>query len=189
MNGPSPRAVRSREKLLRAATDLLVEAGPRGVTVDAVAEVSGVAKSTLYRQWGSRDEMLVDVVRCNMPEPGDADLSGGFETALRSYMAAGAVALADPEWSRILPALLSLRTSMPELAAVVDADRSTKRVVLQSIIALGVAEAALPEAIDIDDATILLFGPLVFATITDQQHRLDHLAGYVTDRFIQSYRP
>ncbi|MDO9175716.1 MAG: helix-turn-helix domain-containing protein, partial [Actinomycetota bacterium] len=61
--------VRSRACLLAAATELLVETGVRGVTVDAVAERSGVAKSTLYRHWGSVQELLVDVMRANVPEP------------------------------------------------------------------------------------------------------------------------
>ena len=80
----SPRAARSREKLLAAATDLLVEAGPTAVTVDAVSERSGVAKSTLYRHWGSRDDMLVDVVRSNLPEPEPIDVDQGFEPGTRT---------------------------------------------------------------------------------------------------------
>ena len=183
----SPRAARSREKLLRAATDLLVESGPRAVTVDAVAEASGVAKSTLYRHWPSRNDMLVDVVRCNVPDLAEPDLTDGFEPALRRYLADAAVTLADPEWSRIIPAMMSLRTTMPELAAFVETDRSNKTVVLRSILERGVQEGRLPATIDVDDASILLFGPLVFAAITGQHDRLEHLAGHIVDRFIASH--
>ena len=62
-----PRVARSRAKLLAAATEILIETGPSSVTVDAVAERSGVAKSTLYRHWESRSALLVDVLRTHRP--------------------------------------------------------------------------------------------------------------------------
>jgi len=95
-----PRIARSRAKLLAAATDLLVESGPRGVTVDAVAERSGVAKSTLYRHWSSRDELLVAVMRCHVPEMQSVDPGLGFEAALRTKMATAVQVFSDREWVR-----------------------------------------------------------------------------------------
>jgi AcrR family transcriptional regulator len=187
MNEPtSARVARSREKLVRAATDLLVEAGPRGVTVDAVAERSGVAKSTLYRHWSSRDDMLVDVVRCNVPDSDPPELSLGCAGALRAYVSSIATSLADPEWSRIVPALMSLRATMPELAAVVDGDRDDKAQVLRSILDLGVEEGVLSPPIDVEESMILLVGPLVFASITGQDDRLAALADQVVERFMAS---
>ena len=189
MNEPtSARVARSREKLVRAATDLLVEAGPRGVTVDAVADRSGVAKSTLYRHWASRDDMLVDVVRCNVPDSGPPDLSLGFAGALRAYIESLAATLADPEWSRIVPALMSLRATMPELAEVVDGDRDSKADVLRSILDLGVDEGLLTLPIDAEETMILLVGPLVFASITGQSERLATLTDRVLDDFMAASR-
>ena len=189
MNEPtSARVARSREKLVRAATDLLVEAGPRGVTVDAVADRSGVAKSTLYRHWASRDDMLVDVVRCNVPDSGPPDLSLGFAGALRAYIESLAATLADPEWSRIVPALMSLRATMPELAEVVDGDRDSKADVLRSILDLGVDEGVLASPIDAEETMIVLVGPLVFASITGQSERLATLTDRVLDDFMAASR-
>lgn len=189
MDDTSSRTTRSREKLLRAATELLVQGGPRGVTVDAVAEESGVAKSTLYRHWSSRDEMLIDVVRCNVPDAGEPDLSRGFEPALRSYVADAAATLRDPEWSRILPALLTLRTTMPELSAIVEEDRADKHQALMAILDLGIAEGLLPASIAPEDVSSLVLGPLLLAGVLGDHDRIDHLADFVVDRFIASYRP
>lgn len=57
-----PRVARSRAAIIRAATDLLVEGGPNAVTIDAIVAQSGVAKSTIYRHWQSRDEVLLAVI-------------------------------------------------------------------------------------------------------------------------------
>ncbi|WP_051071328.1 TetR/AcrR family transcriptional regulator [Ilumatobacter coccineus] len=183
----SPRAARSRDKMLRAATELIVESGPRAVTVDAVAEASGVAKSTLYRHWSSRDEMLVDVVRCNVPQLTEPDLSVGFVDALSAFLASAAAALSDPEWSRIIPTLMSLRATMPELSAVVDADRSAKTETLSRILEVGVAEGAIPADLDPLDVEKLLFGPMFFAAILGEHDRVEGLAAAAAERFVASY--
>lgn len=187
----SPRALRSREKIIRAATDLLVERGPRAVTVDAVSEESGVAKSTLYRHWESRDDLLIDVVRQNVPDAGGADLDAGFVTALRTHVRTLALTFADPEWSRILPAMLSLRTAMPEIAAVVERDMDDKYAVLRSILQLGVDEGLLPAAManprSVEDVSSLLFGPLFVAAIADDHHRVEGLGSLVVERFLASF--
>ena len=188
----SPRAARSRAKILAAATDLLVESGARSVTVDAVEATSGVAKSTLYRHFSSRDDLLVAVVVSALPDIVDPDLSNGFESALRQLAASAAQAFADPHWSRIFPALLSLRTSMPELDEFVTADKVDRQVALARVLDVGVDEGVLPGPIDIDVATNVLVGPLVLAAITGSGDGSDaaamaELAEYVVDRFVASF--
>lgn len=55
---PDPRLARTRARALAAAYDLLLEVGFGLVTMDRVSERSGVAKSTLYRHWATRDDLL-----------------------------------------------------------------------------------------------------------------------------------
>jgi AcrR family transcriptional regulator len=183
-----PRIARSRQRLLAAATDLLVEAGPRAVTVDAVSERSGVAKSTLYRHWDSRQALLVDVMRSNMPQPVEPDPSLGFEAALRALVTSVATTLSDPEWARIFPAMVSLRLTMPELQELSDSDNEGKLAVLSRVLRLGVDEGALPADIDARLVAHVLIGPVVFATISGQHVDLTAVAAFSVERFLQSYR-
>lgn len=182
-----PRVARSRARLVAAATELLVDAGPQAVTVDAVAEHSGVAKSTLYRHWSSRTELLVEVIRANVPVLAAPDPSLGFEGSLRALVDGVAATLSRPEWGRILPALLSLQYQMPDVAALVAADHDCKIEVIGSIVQLGVAEGLLPPGIDAHRASQLLVGPLVFASFTGEGD-LHELADHVVERFLASYR-
>lgn len=185
-----PRIARSRAKLLAAATDLLVESGPRGVTVDAVAERSGVAKSTLYRHWSSRDELLVAVMRCHVPDMHPVDPALGFEAALRSKMATAVQVFSDREWVRILPALLSLQQNVAEMADLLAADREVNTAAFQAIIDLGVAEGRLPAGLDPLTVVHLLIGPLMFAVLTGDGRdsaALEALADEVVARFLASY--
>ena len=53
------RTVSAREQLLDVAGRLFDERGVRAVGVDAVIEESGVAKATLYRHFGGKDDLVV----------------------------------------------------------------------------------------------------------------------------------
>jgi AcrR family transcriptional regulator len=50
---------RPRERIIAAAKDLFHKNGIRGIGVDAIAEAAGTNKMTLYRHFGSKDELVV----------------------------------------------------------------------------------------------------------------------------------
>src|SRR5262245_61300263 len=54
-----PRSEEARVAALDATLDLVLELGVDGVTFDEVAARSGVAKTTLYRHFGTKQAMLV----------------------------------------------------------------------------------------------------------------------------------
>lgn len=183
-----PRVVRSRAKVLEAATELLVEGGARAVTVDAVSERSGVAKSTMYRHFASRTELLVDVLRHNMPAP-EIDLSPGpFHESLRSVVRGFADALADPDWARILPALISLKNTVPDIHELTETDRAGHLTQLQVVLDRGIDEGVVPPGTEAATAINLLVGPLVFATLNNDFDRVADLADEVADRYVASCR-
>jgi AcrR family transcriptional regulator len=70
-----PRVVRSREAVLAATVALLTEHGLGGVTVEAIAQRSGVAKTTIYRHWPNPSQLVIDAVDalaqpCATPDTG-----------------------------------------------------------------------------------------------------------------------
>jgi AcrR family transcriptional regulator len=56
------RRARSDEAILAAARELLEEDGVRSLTIEAVAQRSGVAKTTIYRRFRDRDELALAVL-------------------------------------------------------------------------------------------------------------------------------
>ncbi|WP_333708974.1 helix-turn-helix domain-containing protein [Tepidimonas ignava] len=50
--------VRKDAAILHAARRLLLQGGPAQLTMEAVAQASGVSKATLYRRWPDRDALL-----------------------------------------------------------------------------------------------------------------------------------
>jgi AcrR family transcriptional regulator len=68
---PPPKAAARRGRPRSAATDrvildavraLLVEHGYSGLTIEGVAARAGVAKTTLYRRWTTKADLVVDAV-------------------------------------------------------------------------------------------------------------------------------
>jgi AcrR family transcriptional regulator len=53
----------ARERILEAAYDLFSRYGLRAVGVDTVIERSGVAKATLYRNFASKDDLVLEFLR------------------------------------------------------------------------------------------------------------------------------
>jgi len=55
--------VKPRERIISTARELFRKCGLRGVGVDAIAEAAGTNKMTLYRHFGSKDELVCECLR------------------------------------------------------------------------------------------------------------------------------
>src|ERR1700712_5954041 len=80
------RVARTHAAVMDAAIELLLEGGPDALTVDGVVARSGVAKSTVYRHWATRDELVADVFEHLAPKLDPPDPSLEFEDALRALV-------------------------------------------------------------------------------------------------------
>ena len=59
---PGGRTTRTRAAVLDAAAALLLEKPPGEVTVGQIAERAGVNETTVYRKWGTKENLLADVL-------------------------------------------------------------------------------------------------------------------------------
>jgi AcrR family transcriptional regulator len=91
--------LKPRERIISTARDLFRKHGIRGIGVDAIANAADANKMTLYRHFGSKDDL---VVACLRNVAGDADaIWHGFEqdypgdppAQLRAWVRAGAECL------------------------------------------------------------------------------------------------
>jgi AcrR family transcriptional regulator len=111
MNANDPRALRTREKVLSAAYDLLTEIGFWSVTIEHISERSGVARSTIYRHWTTRDEILREAF--SSLALSDALKDKPLLEGLRHYALAVAKGLRD-SWGRAAATLSVSALDDPE---------------------------------------------------------------------------
>lgn len=57
-----PRRAETDRRLLEATLELLRERGPGGVSIDSVAGRSGMARTTIYRRYASRRELIAAAI-------------------------------------------------------------------------------------------------------------------------------
>src|SRR5215471_1790366 len=56
-------AVRKRDHLVAVAQRMFCEAGFHAVSVDAIIEEAGVARMTLYKNFGSKEDLIVATLK------------------------------------------------------------------------------------------------------------------------------
>ena len=72
-----PRSSEAERAILDATVALYAERGMAGLSVEAVAARAGVAKTTIYRRWPSKEELVLAAVtaaRGPAPEPPGASV-------------------------------------------------------------------------------------------------------------------
>jgi AcrR family transcriptional regulator len=79
------RVRRSRAAVLGVTAQLLFERGFGGATVDEISRRSGVAKTTIYRHWPTRTDLLRDACS-TLGTPLDAPDTGSFEADVTALM-------------------------------------------------------------------------------------------------------
>ena len=87
-----------------SVVNLVVVGGLPAVTVEAVSSRSGVAKTTIYRHWSSREDLLADVLSSALPEPATPD-TGSLRGDLRALARGLAAGLADERCAALLSAI------------------------------------------------------------------------------------
>lgn len=118
-----PRQAETDARLLRAALELLREKGPAAVSIEAVSSRSGVARTTIYRRFANRRQLIAaaiaEVLDRPLP-PGDLSLEAKvrweleevrklFETGLGKGALGAILDDADPEFTEPLREALERR--------------------------------------------------------------------------------
>jgi AcrR family transcriptional regulator len=181
------RKLRSRDRVLVAAAELLVERGPAGATVDGIAARSGVAKTTIYRQWPSRAALLLDVLQSDDDGAPTPD-AGGLVEDLRLLARAFAAELSEDRGAAAIHALLWGPAAWGDdplddlRRATYGAHQRRTRTVVRRAIERG----ELPARTDAGEVLRLLQGPLVHRRFVEGKAVSPAIADRVAERVAQS---
>ncbi|MEU7023664.1 TetR/AcrR family transcriptional regulator [Streptomyces sp. NPDC046203] len=108
------RGARMRSAVLAATVDVLTEHGLAGTTVGAVARAAGVHETSVYRRWGTREnlilEALTEQVDTAMPVPD----TGRVHDDLVAYFGALAGLLATAQGEALLRLSAERDDSLPD---------------------------------------------------------------------------
>lgn len=155
-----PRSEEAREAALAATVDVILSSGVEGVTFEEVASRSGVAKTTLYRHFGTKQAMVAAAAGSCFVEiatPDSGDLAEDLRTIFDRFKQVEEVhRLPD-----VMPALLSASLSDPELHELVTTMLEERRRPIRTALQLAQLRGEISRDLDLDIALALLIGPFV----------------------------
>jgi AcrR family transcriptional regulator len=156
-----PRVVRSREVVLGATRELLVEEGRSGASIDAIAKRSGVARTTIYRHWPTLAALIgaaFDSMSVAWPLPDTATLRGDLVDQLLRMR----TSLNEDCWGQVLPTMIDGTFRDETVAAHQRAIVSDRRQRTKTILQRAVDRGELDASTDFDIIIDRLTGPIFY---------------------------
>jgi AcrR family transcriptional regulator len=169
-----PRRIRSRDRLLDAATELLMSGGVDAVTVEAVTRRSKVARTTLYRNFGNSTELLAAAFERLIPQVDSVPETGSVRDRLVELLVRKSAVIGQAStqlglfaWLGMSPATAgdSTETDSPAVRSLRERVIDLYRQPFDRLLASPEARAELGEP---DPVLVVaqLLGPLLFLWLT-----------------------
>lgn len=169
--------------MLGAATDLVLDAGMGGFSVDEVARRSGVAKTTIYRHFSSAKELLVAALDRIMTAPPTPN-TGSLRKDLLEYLASVRPTFADARVRTLFFEIYSASARDPELRVLHQSLMLKRAGPTTAIFDHARARGELSH--DIDYATMLeiVQGPLIVRSLSRPETLADVDLEALADRML-----
>lgn len=179
-----PRILRSRQRILRAALEELSDVGYGAFAMEKVAARAGVAKSTLYRHWRSRLDLISDAFRTLHEQAAPDILAGSPRERVKRVIGHVAEIVRDSIFARCFPALIDAAERTPELRAFHLGFQLEARRPLVRLIAEGIASKDFDLSIDPELGATALLGVLFYRRLMTEKPVPPDLAGELVDALL-----
>ncbi|MCH7899731.1 MAG: TetR/AcrR family transcriptional regulator [Acidobacteria bacterium] len=182
-----PRIERTRRVVLDAAAELVGECGFGRASIEAISERSGVARSTIYRHWPERSELLVEAVGKRVG-PVTAIDSGDLRTDLLQVFSHLGNLLSSEPTKSVAASFIAEAIRDPELAALHAKFTEKRRATSITLIERAISRGDLPKTTDPSAMADDLAAPVFFrALILHQPIETTWIESHV-DRWIEIYQ-
>jgi AcrR family transcriptional regulator len=181
------RSQRARQAVLDATADLVAEVGVERTTIDEIASRSGVAKTTIYRHFSSKQALVVEAVHACTHIPVVTD-SGSLRDDLISCFSGTTKASYDGRLGDMMLSLMDAAQRDPELGRLVRAQTDQRRRFATEVIERAVSRGDLPADVDVDLLVTLVAGPLVYTKLVRRQRVTDELVAAVVDSVLSRFQ-
>jgi len=163
-----PRSEQAHRSAIETTVEVLIESGVDGVTLDEVAARSGVAKSTLYRHFGSKEALIARAARGCITEHPTPD-TGNLEDDL--FFLFGRYEEADQakRFPQLIPMLIDAGTRDPKIQEVVDELIAERRRPIYTVVKLAQMRGEVSPDLDADAAVATIVGPLTYRRIVERK--------------------
>ena len=143
---PGGRSARVVHDVLEATLEVMAERGYRGLSIEEVASRAGVNKSTVYRRWPTKPDLVRDaLLRMSQSDPSPD--SGSLRDDLLEFFGHRLARMSTPR-GRSVASVVLLEGQDPELASVLTALKHERPSIPTAMIDRAIARGELPASID-----------------------------------------
>jgi TetR/AcrR family transcriptional regulator of autoinduction and epiphytic fitness len=178
-----PRVERSRRVILEAVLCELGEVGYGALTIEAVALRAGVGKSTIYRHWPGKLELVEDAFRTLkasvvVPE------SGTLRERVISIIEQVAGLVRESTYATCMPALIDAAERDPKVRDFHNRFSAERRAVLVGVLRDAVEAGELPATTDPELLADALVGPILLRRLMLAQPVGPEIATALVDQLL-----
>jgi AcrR family transcriptional regulator len=153
------RSARVVTEVLSATLELFAQHGYAGLSVEAVALHAGVNKTTIYRRWPTKVDLLGAALFSLRDAEPEAPNTGSLRDDLFSVLRHFAARIETPRHRAILHAFL-LGNSDPDILALVRRMRDERPTIANVIFERAIKRRELPKGSDLSLMAAALVGPI-----------------------------
>jgi AcrR family transcriptional regulator len=180
------RSPRCHLAILDATVELLAEVGVARLTIEGVAARAGVGKTTVYRHWPSKAELVIEafgsLIATVKPAP-----TGDLRTDLVERVRAVVGAVSRPPLAAILPSLVDAAERDPELGELCRQFTAHRRRSLLDLLEAGAEQGSVTG--DVELLADLLAGPVFYRRLIARSPVDDDYAERLVDTLLPLFTP
>ncbi|MEV7009365.1 TetR/AcrR family transcriptional regulator [Streptosporangium sp. NPDC051022] len=160
-----PRSARAEKAIIDATLDLVGEATSLSdLSIEAIAARAGVGKTTIYRRWSNKEDLLVDAMatlKAPLPRLGGRPFRGDLVACVEVFLREAC----DARSRCVMNIAMNEVERHPRLVARIrQAAIEPRRAALTSLLQRGIASGDLRADLDVPVALAALIGTAVWYT-------------------------
>ena len=113
-----PRSAQAHKAILDATLKLLAEEGFQGLSIEEVAAKAGVGKTTIYRRWSSKEELVIDAIHAVQVNLSMVDTSNFRNDLVTLFKTAYQSMIARPLLEQLIVKIIGEYQTNPEIFQV-----------------------------------------------------------------------
>lgn len=183
-----PRSAAADQAILDATLALFADRGYDGLTIEAVAEAAGVAKSTVYRRYADKAELLLAAVECSANANTTPPDTGSLHDDLVGIARNLRHMLTRTDVGKTLPATLAAMARHPGLARAHRRFTSRRRRTSIAAVERGIERGEVAADTDPDLLVDMVAGPIFYRTLVTGAPLDDMTLDALVDAAIAAHR-
>jgi AcrR family transcriptional regulator len=186
---PGGRTARVRAAVLAAAFDELVAVGYGPFSMESVARRADVHKTTVYRNWGSREALIAAAVQQHTAQAVPMPDTGAVADDLHLVAQAIVANIAAPDSAQLVRAFVSEAHSIPEIRQAGRAFWAERFGLVADVVRRGIDRGELPADTDAELLVEAIVAPLYLRLLVTDRPISAKYAERVVDSVLSGHWP